>query len=145
MCVASGRLKRGIIIGSDELSRLYIRCHRGKWGGRELLLLWPCWLLRSDAVSTVIFFCSSSPHGWILPGSGASRKAELANIFLCHLVWSGTDSACSLSPKLLPQVSSLVWRWFHSDFSAAQDVWPIVLASVSKCFWQVLVKDRLQG
>lgn len=75
----------------------------------------------------------------------ASRNGELANIFLCHVVWSGTDPACSLSPKILPQVSYLARWWFHSDLSAAVDVWPIVLASVSKCFWQVSVKDRPQG
>lgn len=39
----------------------------------------------------------------------------------------------------------LIWWWFQSDLSAAVDVWPIVLASVSKCFWQVSVKDRPQG
>lgn len=100
-CVASTgseRLKWRVIIRSDELSCLHPLWHRVKWEEGVTAT--------SVTLMSVVFWCCQHHTPFMLLRLSrlnsywqleASRKGELANIFLCHLVWSETDSVCSLS------------------------------------------------
>lgn len=156
MCrlTGSGRLKWRIIIPSDGLSCLYPLWRRVKWEERELLLLWPWWVLFSDAVSTALhhsFYAYPTLEVKFLLSVGSLQKRRISQHFSLSLSVI-RNRLCLLSFSFKTKRRStalsfpfLIWWWFQSDLSAAVDVWPIVLASVSKCFWQVSVKDRPQG
>lgn len=147
---ASERLKWRIIIRSDELSCLYPLCQRSKREESELLLPYDpdecCFLMLSAPHSFILILLLRLNSYWQFE---ASRNGELANIFLCHLVWSGTDSACSLSPNLLPQVSSS----FDGDFSPTYLLpwmcgllsWQVCLNVSDKSLWKTGPKGMLPG
>lgn len=95
------------------------------------------WCCQHPALFMLILLLSLNSY-WQLE---ASRNIELANIFLCHWVWSGTDSACSLWRNYCLKFPSS----FDGDFSLTSLLLKMcgpLSWHVSKCFWQVF-SERL--
>ena len=101
-----------------------------------------------DAVTTALLGCLFYSRGLTTCGRWTPPEKEIQPMFFFVIKHDLLQTVCATKIKrevLLPWVSSVIWWGFYSDLSSTVDVWPIVLASVSKCFWQASEKTVRKG